>query len=352
MMASPSETLVLVTGGSGFIGSFCIIDLLNAGYLVRTTVRSLSRSSAVKEILRTSGTVESSALNRLSFAAADLTKDDGWEQAVAGCTYVLHVASPFPPKTPKNEDEVIVPAREGSLRVLRAAKAAGIKRVVMTSSFAAVGYGFPQQSAPFTEESWTDPSGNNVSPYTKSKTLAERAAWDFVQSPEGQGLELSVINPAGVFGPVLSEDFSPSIILIQRLLNGDVSGCPQLMFGIVDVRDVASLHRLAMTHPDAAGERFIAISPASMSVQEIAITLKQKLPQLTKRTPTRTVPNFLLRLMAIFDPEVSAVLPELGKWKNATNEKARRVLGWEPRSREDAIVATAESLVKLGLVKK
>lgn len=174
-MASPSETLVLVTGGSGFVGSYCIIDLLNAGYLVQATVRSLSKSSAVKDSLKNSDLVGLSSLDRLSFAAANLNKDEGWEQAVSGCIYVLHVASPFPPGTPKHEDDLIIPTREGSLRVLRAAKAAGVKRVVVTSSFAAVGYGHPHQSAPITEESWTNPAGSDVSPYAKSKTLAERA---------------------------------------------------------------------------------------------------------------------------------------------------------------------------------
>lgn len=349
-MTSPSETLVLVTGGSGFLGSFCIIDLLKAGYIVRATVRSLSQSSPVKDSLKNAG-VEESSLDRLSFFAADLTKDEGWAQAVAGCTYVLHVASPFPAHTPKHENDLIIPAREGSLRVLRASKAAGVKRVVLTSSFSAVAFGHPSQTAPFTEESWTNTSGSDVSPYTKSKTLAERAAWDFVKSPDGQGLELSVIIPVGIYGPVLSKDFSTSIILVQRLLNGDVPGCPNLSFGIVDVRDVSSLHLLAMTNPAAAGERFIAIAPRSMTVREIAITLKQKLPELTKKTPTRTVPNFLLRIVALFDKEIASVIPMLGLWKDATSEKAKNVLGWEPRTREDALIATAESLVNLGLVK-
>ncbi|KAK9370785.1 hypothetical protein V1509DRAFT_614700 [Lipomyces kononenkoae] len=348
-MSLPSETLVLVTGGSGFVGLYCIIDLLNAGYQVRTTVRSLSKSSFVKDSLR-AGNIAESSLERLSFIAADLTKDDNWQEAVLGCTYVLHVASPFPAQIPKHEDDLIVPAREGTLRVLKAAKAAGVKRVVVTSSFAAIGYGHPPQSAPFTEESWTNVSDPSVMPYGKSKTLAERAAWDFVKSPEGEGLELSVVNPVGIFGPVLNNDISTSIILVQRLLKGNVPGCPNLVFGIVDVRDVATLHLRAMTSPAAAGERFLAISPPSMTMQEVAMTLKQRLPKLSKRTPTRAIPNFLVRIVAFFDAEVASIVPTLGKTIDGTNEKAKRILGWEPRSREDAIVATAESLVKLNLV--
>ncbi|KUJ13142.1 putative NAD dependent epimerase/dehydratase [Mollisia scopiformis] len=351
-MASESQALlVLVTGGSGFIGSYCIIALLNAGYRVRATIRSLSKSSAVKESLK-HGSLTDSSLESLSFVSADLSSDEGWDQAVVGCSYVLHVASPFPPQLPKHEDDLIIPARDGTLRVLKAAKSAGVKRVVLTSSFAAIGYGHPSRTTPFTEESWTDITKSNVTPYEKSKTIAERAAWDFVSSPEGQGLQLSVVNPVAVLGPVLSNDFSPSILLVQRLLKGDLPGCPDIMFGIVDVRDVASLHLLAMTSPAAAGERFLAIAPSAMTVQEVAITLKQRLPELSKKTRTRTLPDFLVRLVALFDPEVASIAAHLGKKKYPTNEKAKRVLGWEPRSREDAITATAESLVKLGLVKK
>lgn len=196
--------------------------MLAEGYQVRTTIRSLSKSSAVKDTLKNAG-VEEPSLARVSFVAADLSKDDGWNNAALNCTYVLHVASPFPAGTPKHEDDLIIPARDGTLRVLRAAKAASVKRVVLTSSFAAIGYGHPPQSTPFNEESWTNVSGPGVTPYEKSKAIAERSAWDYVQG-EGKGLELTVVNPVGIFGPVLSEDFSTSIILIQRLLKGDLPG--------------------------------------------------------------------------------------------------------------------------------
>jgi nucleoside-diphosphate-sugar epimerase len=250
---------------------------------------------------------------------------------------------------PKHEDQLIVPAREGALRVLRASRDAGIKRVVLTSSFAAIGYGHKPQQTPFDERSWTDLNGDTVSAYTKSKTLAERAAWDFVNR-EG-GLELCVINPVGVFGPVLGPDYSTSIVIIQRMMDGAVPGCPKIQFGVVDVRDVADLHVRAMTHPAAKGERFLAVAGDFMSLLDIAKTLKRRMGAWARRVPTRELPDWLIRVVAMVDPGVRQILPELGKMKNATGEKAKRVLGWAPRSREDAIVATAESLMRLGLLK-
>jgi nucleoside-diphosphate-sugar epimerase len=350
-MSTPSDTLVLVTGGSGFLGAHCVVALLAAGYNVRTTVRSLNRQDEVRKMVQTGG-VSDSLLNNLSFAPADLTQDDGWPEAVSGCTYVLHVASPVPTGAPKHEDDLIIPARDGTLRVLRAAKSAGVKRVVVTSSFAAIGYGHPQQDKPFNEETWTNLAGGKLPPYQKSKTIAERAAWDYIESEDGKGLELSVINPMGIFGPILGQDFAPSIILIRRLLDGDIPACPQISFGVVDVRDVASLHLLAMTLDGAPGERFIATSGPAMTIQEMALVLKERLPEVARKTPTRVLPNFLLRIIALFDKEVGLITGELGKKRDGTNEKAKTVLGWNPRSREDALVATAESLVKFDLLKK
>ncbi|MCB9956833.1 MAG: aldehyde reductase [Caulobacterales bacterium] len=338
---------VLVTGGSGFVGSHCILQLLAGGHNVRTTVRNLKREGDVRAILKVGGAEPGDALK---FFAADLESDAGWAEAVAGCDYVLHVASPFPPTVPKDENELIIPAREGALRVLRAARDAGVKRVVLTSSFAAVGYGQPQRSAPFTEENWTDVEGDDVRAYVKSKTLAERAAWDFI-SKEGGGLELAVINPVAVFGPVLAADYSTSILIVQKMMDGELPGCPKLSFGAVDVRDVADLHIRAMTNPAAKGERFIAISGDALSMRDIAMTLKSRMGAAAARVPTRELPNWLVRVASMADPSVRQLLPELGKVKNATNEKARRLLGWAPRSREDSIIATAESLIRLGLLK-
>jgi len=338
---------VLVTGGSGFIGSHAVLQLLQAGYEVRATVRSLTSEEKVRAMLKTGGAEPN---GRLSLVAADLEADAGWREAVEGCEYVLHVASPFPASIPAHEDELIVPAREGALRVLRAARDAGVKRVVLTSSFAAIGYGHAEREKPFDETTWTNLEGRAVTPYVKSKTLAERASWDFIDT-EGDGLELSVVNPVGVFGPVLGPDYSTSIILVQRLMDGAMPGCPQLSFGVVDVLDVVDLHLRAMANPDAKGQRFLAVSGASMSILEMANTLRERLGEAAKRAPSRELPNWLVRLVAVFDPEIRSVTPELGQRKHATSEKAQRLLGWAPRSREDAIVATAESLIRLGLLK-
>jgi nucleoside-diphosphate-sugar epimerase len=347
-MADEAKELVMVTGGSGFVAAHCIIQCLSSGYRVRTTVRSSKREDDVREMLKAG---EATNLDRLTFTVADLTKDEGWKEAVEGCTYVLHVASPFPPGAPKDENDLIIPAREGTLRVLRAARDAGVKRVVVTSSLAAVGYGHGDTNEPWTEEMWTDPDGPGVNPYIRSKTLAERAAWDFIEK-EGGSLELSVVNPGGIYGPVLGPDYATSIQLVERLLNGSLPGCPQLNFGVVDVRDVADLHLLAMTHPKAKGERFLCVSPPSMTVQEMSLALRERLGDAAKRSPIRVLPNFVLRVIAFFDPAVALIIPELGRYKVMLNDKAKNLLGWQPRSNVDALVATAESLIKFGLVKK
>jgi dihydroflavonol-4-reductase len=251
---------------------------------------------------------------------------------------------------PKHEDDLIVPAREGALRVLRAAREAGVKRVVLTSSFAAIGYGHAPQETPFNETDWTDVNGKDVSAYAKSKTLAERAAWDFI-AKEGDGLELSVVNPVGVFGPALGADYSTSIAIVERMMNGAVPGLPRIAFGIVDVRDVADLHLRAMVEPAAKGERFLAVAGEFVSLLSMAKILKERLGAAAKRVPIRQLPDWLMRVAVVFDPSLKLVVPELGKTKNASNAKAKSVLGWTPRSNEEAIVATAESLVRLGLLR-
>ena len=342
-----SGELVLVTGGSGFIATHCILQLLAAGHRVRATVRSLQREAEVRATLKAAGT---DAGDRLAFFAADLTADAGWAEAVAGCDAVLHVASPFPLAVPRHEDELIVPAREGALRVLRAARDAGVRRVVQTSSFAAIGYGHPPMARAFNEHDWTQVDGPGLTAYAKSKTLAERAAWDFM-AREGGSMELAVVNPVGVFGPVLGADFSTSIELVKRMMDGALPALPRITFGVVDVRDVADLHLKAMTSPDAAGERFLAVAGDFLSLRDIALVLKRRLGDKARRVPTRELPDWLLRVVALADKSVGQIVPELGKPKNAVNDKACRMLGWSPRPAEEALVATAESLVRLGLLR-
>lgn len=336
---------VLVTGGTGFLGTYCILHLLQAGYRVRTTVRSLKREDEVRAMLNAAGM---DAGDQLSFVAADLLADQGWVEAIAGCEYVLHVASPFPAIMPKNEQELITPAKEGTLRVLRAARNAGVKRVVLTSSFAAVGYGHSATTGIFTEKNWTDLKAGGLSAYVKSKTLAEQAAWEFIRT-QGDELELAVINPVGIFGPLLGVDFSASVQLINQLLAGQIKACPQVYFNVVDVRDVAQLHLLAMTSPRAKGERFLALAGPCLSMHELALLLRERLGDAAQKVPAKELPNWLVRLVALVNPALQGVLPELGKIKNVSNQKAKSLLGWSPRSNEEAILSTANSLLQLGL---
>jgi nucleoside-diphosphate-sugar epimerase len=337
---------ILVTGGSGFIATYCILQLLETGHDVRATVRSLARETDVRAMLKAGGAEPG---ERLTFAAADLENDAGWAEAVAACDYVLHTASPFPTTRVEHEDDLIVPAREGALRVLRAARGAGVRRVVLTSSFAAIGYGSKPRAAPFDEADWTDADAPGLSAYVKSKALAEHAAWDFI-AREGGGLELSVVNPVAVLGPVLGPDYSASIQLVKRMLDGGMPGFPRLYYGVVDVRDVADLHVRAMTDPLAQGERFLAVAGDFMAMREIATVLKRRMGGIAAKVPTRQLPDWLVRLAAMFDPVLKQAGPELGKLKNASNAKAMRMLGWTPRTSEEAIVATAESLARLGLL--
>jgi nucleoside-diphosphate-sugar epimerase len=335
-----SDGLVLVTGGSGFIGAHCIKRLHEDGHRVRTTVRSLAREQEVRDLVGD---------GPLEVVAADLTDDAGWGEAVAGCAHVLHVASPFPLGQPKHEDELIVPARDGALRVLRAARDAGVRRVVLTSSFAAIGYGHGHPDKVYDETSWTDVDGPGVSAYAKSKTIAERAAWSFTEAEPGAP-ELAVVNPVAVLGPLLGRDPSTSIELVKRLIDGSMPGTPKVAYGIVDVRDVADLQLRAMTAPEAAGQRFIAMGEDFRWISEMGQWLRDALPARAKKIPKRDLPSPLVRLASVFDAPLRQLTPELGVRKRATNEKARRLLGWTPRSDRDAVVATAESLLALGLV--
>ncbi len=340
-----SRGTVLVTGGSGYIAGFCVRRLLEDGWDVRATVRSLSREREVRE------TLGGAALDsgRLAFAAADLAADAGWADAAKGVDYVLHVASPIPAVNPKDENELIAPARDGALRVLRAARDAGAKRVVMTSSTAAICYGRGSRSKPYTEDEWSDETnGADISAYEKSKTIAERAAWDFMKR-EGGSLELAVVNPGAVLGPVLGRDFSASIEIVRKLLDGSMPGLPRMGWPLVDVRDLADLHVRAMTHEAAAGERFLGAGQF-LWLKDIAAILRARDPRAAKRVPTRGLPDFAVRLASIFDPTIRSRLFELGKERPASSEKAKRVLGWTQRPVEDSIADCAESLYATGVL--
>lgn len=345
MANTPNDQIVLVTGGTGFIAQHCILAMLAAGYRVRTTVRSLKREDEVRSYLKAGG-VEPG--DRLSFAVADLSSDGGWAEAATGCTFVHHGASPTPSGEYASEEEWIRPAVEGNLRVLRAARDAGVKRVVLTSAFGAVGMGHKPMKRPFNETDWSDVNGK-IAPYQKSKTLSERAAWDFI-AREGGGLELASVNPVAVMGPALGPDYSHSIRLVKSLMDGQ-PGCPRINSGYVDVRDVADLHLRAMTDPAAKGERFIAIAGESMWMVDVAKILRRRMGAAASKVPTREIPNWLVRLLALTNPALKPVAPLLELNMNATSEKAQRLLGWSPRSAEESIVAAAESLVRLGLAK-
>jgi dihydroflavonol-4-reductase len=342
-MTDGSGQTVLVTGGSGFLGGWCVIELLRRGYSVRTTVRSLSKEAQVRAAVGS----EVDPGDRLSLLAADLTRDEGWADAVRGCDYVLHVASPFPPKQPKDPDELIVPAREGTLRVLRAGLDAGVKRVVVTSSVAAIRLADGSEPRPLDERDWTDPDSPGLTPYLRSKTIAERAAWDLVRE-RGEDDRLAVVNPGAILGPVLNDDLSYSLQAVQRLLEG-VPGAPKLGFSVVDVRDVADLEIRAMTTPEAGGERFIATTQF-LWMAEIGAVLRERLGERASKVPTRTLPNVLVRGMALFDPGIRSVVGGLGKRTELSSEKARTSLGWTPRPVEDTIAETGDSLIRQGAV--
>jgi len=339
------STKVLVTGGTGFIASHCIAALLKEGYSVTATLRSLKRIADVKAMLAVAGIA---SFDRLSFAQADLADEKSWLAAAKGCTYVIHPASPTPHPDAKTEDEFVTPAVNGVLYVLKAAKAAGVKRVVLTSAFGAVCYGTDKKS-PYTEEDWTNLEAE-VPAYQKSKTLSEKAAWAYVAG-EGKGLELAAVNPVGVLGPVLAADYSHSIRMIHSALKGELKGVPKLRASYVDVRDVADLHLKAMIHPAANGERFLAVAGGALSMLEIAQILREGLGDRAAKVPQKEIPDWLIRLTGLFNANVRLVVPHLGMVKAASHEKATRLLDWHPRSNREAVLATGESLIRLGLVK-
>ncbi len=338
---------VLVTGGSGYIASFCIAQLLREGAHVSTTIRTPSREAEV----RTSVGKLVKADEKLKVLVADLEADAGWQEACSGCSGVLHVASPFPTRPPKDDDGLVRPARDGALRVLKAARETGVQRVVMTSSTAAVTYGHGGRSQPFTEADWSD-SGDRTdsSAYERSKMIAERAAWDWC-AREGCALELVTVCPGAVIGPVLGGDLSASIDIIKRLIDGSLPGLPHFGWPLVDVRDIADLHIRALQASNAAGQRYIGAG-SFYWMEDIARVLRGGAPEVASKVPTRRLPSWLVRLSARMDPILRERLYELDKERPVSADKAKRELAWVPRSGAEAIVDTARSLLAEGLVGK
>lgn len=337
---------VLVTGATGFIAKHCIAELLRNGYRVRGTVRDPVRSAEnVKRAVARAG-VEASSIE---IVAADLLKDEGWADAAQGCRYMLHVASPFPIIQPKTREELIEPARQGALRALQAAAKAGIERVVLTSSTVAVMYGsgLPHGHI-YTEADWTDTERTDITPYIASKTLAERAAWEFVQSTPGAP-QLAVVNPGFVQGPALDPDLSTSLEVLHLMGKGAYPAAPRVEFPVVDVRDVAALHVKAMTHAAAAGQRFLA-TEGSASLYGIGQRIGAVLPDLKRRVPKFEMPDPMVRTIALFDKRLRTVLPELGVARRCDNAKARTVLGHAFRPATEAIDAAAGSLRELRII--
>ncbi len=339
-----ADHLILLTGISGFIAKHCAVELLKAGYRVRGTVRSLSKADAVRATL-----AKHCDVSKLEFAAADLTSDAGWAEAALGAHGVLHVASPFPLTQPKDENELIRPAVDGTLRVLRMATAASVKRFVQTSSTVAVMYGHggghPQ---PYTEDDWSDLSDSHVSAYAKSKTLAERAARDFAAG-EGKALHYSTVNPGFVLGPLLDNDAGTSAEAIALFLRGKYPGCPQLYFPCVDVRDIGKMHRLALETAEPSGGRYLGVSEVA-SFKDMMVPIKARLGEKARKVPVRELPNIVVKLIGIFDPAARGIVPELGRIMQVDNSRTRTALGMTFIPVSESAPAMAQSLVDNGLV--
>lgn len=333
---------IFVSGGSGYIAGFLIRQLIAEGWHVNTSIRNLAREPEVRGWLNVDD-------NKLHFFQADLMSDAGWAEAMAGCSHVAHVASPLPANAPKSDDDLIIPAREGALRALRFAKEAGVKRFVMTSSVAAIAYGHGREKHHFTEEDWTNADSPDAYAYVKSKTIAERAArnWVAEHAPE---LEFVTVNPSLVLGPLFAADFSTSLEAIKKLLEGSIPGLPNFGFSVVDVRDVADLHVRCLTTPGLAGERFIAAGPF-LWMRDVAEILREGLGPQARKVPTRNLPNFLLKLLALFDPVVKQVVGELGNVRDTSAAHALDKLGWKTRDVRESIVDTARDMIRLEVVK-
>jgi nucleoside-diphosphate-sugar epimerase len=341
---------VLVTGATGFIAQHCIIRLLDAGYAVRGTARSADRTPEVAQIIspHLSEAARAGLDDNFEIVAADLTADAGWEQAATGCRFVLHVASPIPRTPPKDDDELIVPARDGVLRVLGAAHAAGVERVVLTSSIAAVLYGRDRDHV-FTEADWSDVDDKRIGAYEKSKTIAERAAWEYMTSlGDGSGMDLVSINPGLVLGPILSSDYGTSGELVKKILDRDFPAIPDINYAMVDVRDVAAAHVAALSVPEAGGRRFIC-AIENHSMREVAQILADHFAGAFK-VPTGKLPGIALRAVALWDGTAKLALNDLGVHQDVDSTEIRDVLGWQPHDLHEMTVSMADSMVRYGVV--
>lgn len=335
---------VLVTGATGFLASHVILQLIERGHTVRGTARSKDKAARLNAAL----SAYAGQPIEVELARVDLTSDDGWAAAMEGVDFVQHIASPFPPGVPKTADDLIIPARDGALRALKFARAAGVKRVVLTSSVAAVDNGWGDRGPDvFDETCWTKLDGESpVSFYAQSKYHAERAAWDYVAG-DGAGLELAVINPVGIFGPLITPDVSTSVGLIIQALSGRVPAFPRIHQGVVDVRDVAKAHVEAMERPEAAGERFI-VCERSLWLSEIGRALRSAYPD--RKIPTADMPGWLARIAGLFNPSLRFILPNLNRRRIYDADKARRMLGIDFIPAQTALIASAESLISIGKV--
>ena len=337
---------VLVTGASGFLAIHCIVQLLEQGYSVRGTLRNMAREKEVRESVHKYVNAD----ERLTIVRADLLQDESWGQAVQGCEYVFHVASPFPLFEPENENDLIQPAVEGTLRVLHAAHDAHVKRVVLVSSNAAISSGHAGENRTFTEEDWSR-LDKPIGAYSKSKTLAERAAWDFINSARNiNNLELVTINPPLIMGPIPNKDFPTSAEMIRTFMQGQVPGVARIKVGLVDVRDVAAAMRLAMITPEAAGQRFLC-SGGTIWMKDIADILSERFSTRGyKKIPKLLMTTLLVRVLARFDKKIALVADSLDWDYELSNDKTKRVLQWQPRPKEEAILSMAESLIEHGFV--
>ena len=344
MIASISSTKILVTGANGFIGLHTTLRLLQLGYDVRATVRNEVHKKNVIETLS-----KHLDTGNLEFALADLSRDEGWKEAVQGCNYVIHIASPYLAETPKNENEMIIPARDGTLRVLKAAQMEGVKRVVMLSSIVAISSGHKGENRAFDENDWSD-LGKTHSVYSKSKTLAEHAAWDLIRSAENQsGMEMVAMNPTNVFGPVLDGHHHTSTEWYRTIMRAESPGVARTQLDFVDVRDLVEVLIKALTVPEAAGKRFIC-NGASIPLKEFADILHDNFSNRGFSVPNRILPDFVIRFMGMFMPKVKAVADTLQWERTFSTQQAQLVFGWKPRPYKQTIIEMAESLIKFGLV--